>query len=99
MLRLIDVVAALLGLLLGAPLFAVLWLITWFDTGAPLFRQERLGRYQQPFVLVKFRTMRPDTPSVASHLVNDSAVTSCGQFLRRTKLDELPQLGMCCVAR
>lgn len=92
MIRLIDVVAALFGLLLGAPLFAVLWLITWFDTRALLFFQERVGRHQQPFVLVKFRTMRPNTPSVASHLVDASAVTSFGQFLRRTKLDELPQL-------
>jgi O-antigen biosynthesis protein WbqP len=79
-------------LLLGAPLLAVLWLIGWFDTRAPLFRQERIGQHQQPFVLLKFRTMRPDTVSVATHLADASAVTSFGRFLRRTKLDELPQL-------
>lgn len=44
MIRLIDILAALFGLLLGAPLLAVLWLIGWFDTRAPLFRQERVGR-------------------------------------------------------
>lgn len=92
MIRLTDVLASLLGLLLGAPLLAVLWLIGWLDTRAPMFRQERVGRHQQPFVLVKFRTMRPDTASVATHLADASAVTSFGQFLRRTKLDELPQL-------
>jgi O-antigen biosynthesis protein WbqP len=92
MIRLIDVVLALFGLLLGAPLLAVLWLIGWFDTRAPLFRQERIGQHQQPFVLLKFRTMRPDTVSVATHLADASAVTSFGRFLRRTKLDELPQL-------
>ncbi len=92
MIRSIDVLAALFGLLLGAPLLAVLWVIGWFDTRAPLFRQERVGRNQQPFVLVKFRTMRPDTASVATHLADATAVTSFGRFLRRTKLDELPQL-------
>lgn len=92
MIRLIDILIALFGLLLGAPLLAVLWLIGWFDTRAPLFRQERVGRYQQSFVLMKFRTMRPDTASVATHLVDAAAVTAFGRFLRRTKLDELPQL-------
>lgn len=92
MLRLVDVLAALSGLLLGLPLLALLWLIGWFDTRSPLFRQERVGRHQKPFVLVKFRTMRPETASVATHLADASAVTSFGRFLRRTKLDELPQL-------
>jgi O-antigen biosynthesis protein WbqP len=92
LIRLIDVLAALFGLLLGAPVLMVLWIIGWFDTRAPLFRQERVGRHQQPFVLVKFRTMRSDTASVATHLADASAVTSFGRFLRRAKLDELPQL-------
>jgi O-antigen biosynthesis protein WbqP len=92
MMRWIDVLAALFGLLLGAPLLAVLWLIGWFDTRSPLFRQQRVGRHQQPFMLVKFRTMRLDTASVATHLADASAVTAFGRFLRRTKLDELPQL-------
>jgi lipopolysaccharide/colanic/teichoic acid biosynthesis glycosyltransferase len=70
----------------------LLWVLGWFDTGAPLFRQQRVGRYQKPFTLVKFRTMRLDTASVATHLADAMAVTKLGHCLRRTKLDELPQL-------
>lgn len=92
MTRLFDVLLSLAGLVVGAPLLALLWIAGWFDTGLPLFRQQRVGRFQKPFILMKFRTMRPDTASVATHLADVSAVTRLGFFLRRTKLDELPQL-------
>ena len=92
MTRIFDIVFSLLGLLFLFPVLGVLWVIGWFDNQSPLFRQQRVGRYQQPFVLVKFRTMRPDTASVATHLADASAITPYGRFLRRTKLDELPQL-------
>ena len=92
MLRLLDVVFSITGLLLGAPVLLVIYVVGLLDTGSPLFRQERVGRDQKPFTLVKFRTMRPDTASVASHLADASAITRLGAFLRRTKLDELPQL-------
>jgi lipopolysaccharide/colanic/teichoic acid biosynthesis glycosyltransferase len=92
MLRLLDFLFSFLGLFFGAPFLLAIYVIGLFDTGSPIFRQERVGRDQKPFVLVKFRTMRPDTASVASHLADASAITTLGSFLRRTKLDELPQL-------
>lgn len=92
MLRLLDIVLAALGILVALPLLVILYVIGLFDTRSPLFRQIRIGRQQKPFVLVKFRTMRPGTASVATHLADASAITSFGKFLRKTKLDELPQL-------
>ena len=92
MLRIFDFLFSLFGLILGGPALLVIYVIGLFDTGSPIFRQERVGRDQKPFTLVKFRTMRPDTASVASHLADASAITPLGAFLRRTKLDELPQL-------
>jgi lipopolysaccharide/colanic/teichoic acid biosynthesis glycosyltransferase len=92
MLRLLDLLFSFFGLLFGAPILLVIYVIGLFDTGSPVFRQERVGRHQKPFLLVKFRTMRPNTASVASHLADASAITPLGSFLRRTKLDELPQL-------
>jgi len=90
--RILDIVLALFGLIVLSPLLFLLWAIAWFDNRSPLFRQERVGCNQAPFMLVKFRTMRPDTASVATHLADASAITPFGSFLRRTKLDELPQL-------
>lgn len=91
-LRLLDVLLSLTGLIIGAPIFLILLIAGYFDTGSPLFRQQRVGRHQKPFYLLKFRTMQRDAPSVATHLADNAAITPLGRFLRKTKLDELPQL-------
>ncbi|EJO2020317.1 sugar transferase [Vibrio vulnificus] len=92
MIRIIDFLVAFFGLLFLWPVLLIVTIIGLFDTGSPIFVQERVGRNKKPFKLVKFRTMSVDTQSVASHLASTSSITKLGAFLRKTKIDELPQL-------
>lgn len=92
MIRLIDFLAAFFGLLFLWPVLLIVTIIGLFDTGSPIFVQERVGRNKKPFKLIKFRTMSVETKSVASHLSSNASITKLGGFLRKTKVDELPQL-------
>lgn len=92
MTRIFDILFSFVGLVLLSPILIVLMIIGCFDTGSPIFRQERVGKGKQPFRLMKFRSMHINAPSVATHLASASLITPFGSFLRKSKLDELPQL-------
>ena len=92
MIRSLDVICALIGIIFLTPLFIFLWLLLAFHCGSPIFKQERLGKNRKPFRILKFRSMKKSTISDATHLVSKNNVTKIGHFLRAAKLDELPQL-------
>ena len=90
---LFDLILSLLGLIILSPLFiAVFFLSIIFQPGSPLLLQQRVGRHEKLFDLIKFRTMELGTKSVATHEVNPNQVTGWGKILRKTKIDEVPQL-------
>jgi len=91
--RLFDIVVAALALLLLAPLLLVLAVTIRLDSPGPVFfRQERVGRHGVPFRIHKFRTMRAAAPGLPLTVGADPRITRAGRWLRRTRLDELPQL-------
>ncbi|MBM7539777.1 sugar transferase [Amphibacillus cookii] len=94
--RLVDITLAMVGLILLVPVFLVLIIGIKIDSKGPiLFRQKRIGKDKVPFHILKFRTMRIDTPKdTPTHLLADPTqyITTMGKFLRKTSLDELPQI-------
>ncbi len=93
--RLFDLLLSTLGLLMLAPaLLLIAWLIKLDSPGPVMFRQERVGRFGQPFRIHKFRTMRHEPVGQGLQITvgADQRITRVGGFLRASKLDELPQL-------
>lgn len=94
--RLIDIILSLLGLVILSPIFIILIIAIRLDSPGPiLFKQKRVGIHKSHFHILKFRTMRIDTPKdTPTHLLEnpDQWITKLGKFLRKTSLDELPQI-------
>jgi|SaaInlStandDraft_4_1057021.scaffolds.fasta_scaffold66894_2 lipopolysaccharide/colanic/teichoic acid biosynthesis glycosyltransferase len=91
--RIFDIIASSLGLLFLLPVFIVTAFILIISNSWPImFYQNRIGLNMKPFLIYKFRTMRLNKSKVSITLKNDVRITSFGKFLRKSKIDELPQL-------
>lgn len=94
--RLVDFLLSLIGLIVLSPIFLIIIIYIKFDSKGPiLFKQKRIGLHKSTFYILKFRTMKIETPKdTPTHLLEnpDQWITHIGKFLRRTSLDELPQI-------
>lgn len=92
LIRVIDVIASLVGLIILAPFILIIVVALFIDHQKPFFIQMRVGRNQSQFRLVKFRSMSPNATDRPTHEISADLITRTGKFIRATKLDELPQL-------
>ena len=93
--RLIDVILSLIGLFVLLPVFLIIAIVMKItDPGPVFFKQKRVGIHKSYFNLYKFRSMKVDTPDIPTHLLEnpEQYISGIGRFLRKTSLDELPQL-------
>ena len=93
--RFLDIICSLLAIIVFSPLYIILAILVKCTSKGPIFfKQKRIGKNKKTFSILKFRTMRIDTPKdVATHLLDDpdKYITKVGRFLRKTSLDEIPQ--------
>ena len=92
MIRVFDFLFSFIGLLFLSPFLIFIYFIGLFDNGSPLFIQKRVGYNLKSFSLIKFRTMPVGVRSAGTHLIKNIKFTLFGSILRRTKIDEIPQL-------
>ncbi len=90
--RLFDILFSFLGILFLSPIFLILFFLILINSKSPMFFQVRIGKNMKKFHIIKFRTMKIDTENKPTHLINKDHVTKFGKILRKTKLDEIPQL-------
>jgi len=92
LIRTADFLAALFGLILLSPFILIIAAILFIEHRKPFFIQERVGKDQKLFTLIKFRSMSPKAANLPTHEISADLITKTGKFIRATKLDELPQL-------
>ena len=93
--RAFDFIISLIGIIILSPIILIISIIIKLTSEGPIFfKQRRVGKNNKEFSIYKFRTMRIDTPNVATHLLEnpEQYITAIGKFMRKTSLDELPQL-------
>ena len=90
--RIYDILIAITILIIFTPIFIFVFVVCLMESKKPIFIQKRVGKNQIAFNLIKFRTMKLSTPSLASHLVHKESITRFGRVIRSLKIDELPQL-------
>ncbi len=91
MIRILDILLSIFIILISSPLLLLIYLLLYFTNGSPLFFQERVGKNLKRFTLIKFRTMLMGTKECPTHDIDHSRITPLGKFIRRIKIDEIPQ--------